>query len=342
MNYIAIHIGEGGFHPNWRSYCLKNNIPFKNVDCYADDIIDQLADCDALMWHHSQNNPKDLLIAKQLLFALEHSGKVVFPDFNTNWHFDDKVAQKYLLELVECPTPQNHVFYEKDAAINWARNASYPLVFKLRRGAGSFNVKLIKSFSNAQKLIHKAFGRGFSNYDGFLAFRETYDHWKKGKSSKLSLLKAFVRIFIQPKFAKVAGREVGYVYFQEFIPNNDSDIRVIVIGNKAFAIKRNVRENDFRASGSGNIEYSKKYFDDKTIKMAFEIAAKLKTQCVAFDFVYKDDNPLVIEISYGYTHAAYAPCEGYWDSALSWFPGSFDSCEWMVDVVVNDIKRKKY
>jgi glutathione synthase/RimK-type ligase-like ATP-grasp enzyme len=342
MHNIAIHSGQGGFHPNWRSYCLKNNIPFKNVDCYADDIIDQLSDCDALMWHHSQNNPKDLLIAKQLLFALEHSGKVVFPDFNTNWHFDDKVAQKYLLELVQCPMTKNYVFYEKDTAINWAKNTNYPVVFKLRGGAGSFNVKLIRSFSKAKSIINKAFNHGFSNYDSISALKETFGFWKKGKVSIIVLLKSFARLFIQPEFAKVAGREVGYVYFQEFIPDNDSDIRVIVIGDKAFAIKRNVRENDFRASGSGNIEYSKKYFDEKTIKTAFDVAGKLKSQCVAFDFVYKEGKPLVIEISYGYAHAAYAPCEGYWDSTLNWYPGNFDSCEWMVDVVINDIKRKKY
>lgn len=342
MKYIAIHIGKGGFHPNWRTYCLKKNIPFKNVDCYADDIIDQLSDCDALMWHHSQNNTKDLLIAKQILFALEHSGKVVFPDFNTNWHFDDKVAQKYLLELIQCPIPKNHVFYEKDIAINWAKNTSYPTVFKLRGGAGSFNVKLIRSFGEAKSIINKAFSNGFSNYDALSAFKEIIRKFRIGKASKINLLKSFVHLFIQPIYAKVAGREVGYVFFQEFIPNNDSDIRVIVIGDKAFAIKRNVRENDFRASGSGNIEYSKKYFEDKTIQTAFDVAKKLKTQCVAFDFVYKDEKPLVIEISYGYTHAAYAPCEGYWDRELNWFPGSFDSCEWMVDVVVNDIKRKKY
>lgn len=209
------------------------------------------------MWHHSQNNPKDLLIAKQILFALEHSGKVVFPDFNTNWHFDDKVAQKYLLELIHCPIPKNHVFYEKESALKWAKSTSYPIVFKLRGGAGSFNVKLIKSFSDAKSIINKAFSQGFSNYDSLSAFKEIFRKFKIGKSSNINLLKSFAHLFIQPQYANVAGREVGYVYFQEFIPNNDSDIRVIVIGDKAFAIKRNVRENDFRASGSGNIEYSK-------------------------------------------------------------------------------------
>ena len=40
-------------------------------------------------------------------------------------------------------------------------------------------------------------------------------------------------------------------------------VRVIVINDKAFAIKRMVRKNDFRASGSGIIEYDKENLTDE-------------------------------------------------------------------------------
>ncbi len=65
------------------------------MDCHASDIVEQLRDCDGLLWHHSQMNTRDLLVAKAILSALEHSGFRVFPDWRTGWHFDDKVAQKY-------------------------------------------------------------------------------------------------------------------------------------------------------------------------------------------------------------------------------------------------------
>ena len=42
-----------------------------------------------------------------------------------------------------------------------------------------------------------------------------------------------------------------YVYFQKFLPNNKYDIRIVVIGDRAFGFIRYNRENDFRASGSG-------------------------------------------------------------------------------------------
>lgn len=92
MKYLAIHHSSFGFHPRWIAYCQKRDIPYKLVNCYDNDLIEQLNDCTALMWHFNQSNHKDNIIAKQILFALDHTGFKVFPDFKTAWHFDDKVG----------------------------------------------------------------------------------------------------------------------------------------------------------------------------------------------------------------------------------------------------------
>ena len=97
---IAIHHHPGSFSNRWIKYCDENGIAYKIVDCYKYDIIQQLSECDALMWHFYHASPKDCLFAKQLLYSVQTLGKKVFPDFNTVWHFDDKVGQKYLLELI--------------------------------------------------------------------------------------------------------------------------------------------------------------------------------------------------------------------------------------------------
>ncbi|GAB1405515.1 hypothetical protein MASR1M74_26960 [Lentimicrobium sp.] len=221
------------------------------------------------MWHHNQGSPCDLTAAKPILFALEQAGIKVFPNFNTNWHFDDKLGQKYLLEAIGAPLVPTYVFLNKKAALDWAVSASFPKVFKLRGGAGSANVQLAKTQRQAKKLIRKAFGKGFSNYDAARSLKERWRLWCLKKTTMADVLKGVVRIVYPPPFAKTLGRETGYVYFQDFIPNNDHDIRVIVVGNKAFAIKRMVRESDFRASGSGHILYDKENFNNKDIKLAF-------------------------------------------------------------------------
>jgi glutathione synthase/RimK-type ligase-like ATP-grasp enzyme len=338
---IGIHQINGSFSDRWIAYCATRNIPYKIVDCYSTNIIPQLAECDALMWHHSQNNPKDLLIAKPILFSFEQSGKVVFPDFKTNWHFDDKLGQKYLLESLGIPFVKSFAFFDKHEAQKWLDQTDFPVVFKLRSGAGSFNVKLVKSKNEALKLIKTAFGRGFSNYNAFAALKEIIRKRNLGKASKKDVLKGIAHLLILPKFAIIAGRERGYIYFQEFIPDNTFDIRVIVIGEKAFAIKRMVRMNDFRASGSGNILYEKEYFDDDTIKLAFEISRKLGSQCSAYDFVFKNGKPFVIEVSYGFNPEGYEACTGYWNSDLEWIPGRFNPYGWMVENVIAQINSTK-
>ncbi len=333
---IAIHNGKDGFHPEWVKYSKENNIPHKIVDCYSNNLIQQLEDCHALMWHFSQNNPKDILISKQILFSLQQSGMKVFPDFNTMWHFDDKLGQKYLLESLKLPFVQSYAFYTAETAISWAEKTTYPKVFKLRGGAGSTNVRLVENKKSAIYIINTAFGPGFSNYDRLGSFKESWRLYKLSKISIITLLKSALRMIIQPKFSEIMGMERGYVYFQDYIPGNDSDIRVVVIADKAFAIKRLVRKGDFRASGSGHILYEKALFDEVIIKLAFNASQKLKSQCIAFDFVYQDGNPLIIEISYGFAPHGYRECVGYWDSDMNWFEGKFDPYSWMLDLMLDE------
>jgi len=65
---IAIHETKGGFSKKWIEYCQSNSVPYKIVNCYDSDIIKQLDDCGALMWHHQQWDYRDALVAKSIDF----------------------------------------------------------------------------------------------------------------------------------------------------------------------------------------------------------------------------------------------------------------------------------
>ena len=333
---IAIHDSKGSFSDRWIRYCKEKGVAYKTVDCYDNNIIAQVQDCDGLMWHFHHAKPEDWLIAKPLLYALAAKpGFRVFPDFNTAWHFDDKISQKYLLESVGAPLVPTHVFVNESDAREWAGSATYPVVFKLRAGAGSVNVSLVRSRSGAERTIRKAFGRGY-RHDSLVPLREVLQKVREGRASKSALLGAVGHLFIPTGFSRVHGRERGYVYFQEFIPGNDHDIRVVVIDGKAFAIKRLVREGDFRASGSGHILYDRELFDEGTVALALETAEKMGSQCAAFDFVYKAGAPMIVEMSYGFSPDGYDRCPGYWDRSLRWLEGPFDPYGWMVEMVVGN------
>jgi len=159
-----------------------------------------------------------------------------------------------------------------------------------------------------------------------------------GKTDLKDLVKGLIRFVYPTEFSKFYPPEKGYVYFQDFIPNNEFDIRIVVIGDKAFALKRPVRKNDFRASGGGTIIYKKNEIDERCVMIAFEVNQKLNCQSIAYDFVFEENNnPLIVEISYGYSVKAYDFCEGYWTSDMQWHKGThFDFCGWMVGNLINE------
>src|SRR5690606_34228646 len=152
---IAIHSG-GSWNSKWRDYCLKQNIPHQELNCYDSDIIKKLREngITHLMWHFNHSIHKDLLMARNVLYSAKKMGIKIYPDFDTCWHFDDKIAQKYLLESVGAPVVPSWAFYERDEALSWLKNyTQFPLVAKLRGGAGSHNVKLINNISEAKNYV---------------------------------------------------------------------------------------------------------------------------------------------------------------------------------------------
>lgn len=335
MIKIAI-VKAGGFSQPWIKYCELQGIDYKVVNPYDENIVDIVkSDCSAFMWHHHHSDYRDNLFAKQLIFSLEEAGIKCFPSSSTTWHFDDKVGQKYLLESIGAPLVPSHVFYTKKEALLWIEKVSFPKVFKLRGGAGSSNVRLVESRYKARRLVNKSFSSGFSPSNHFHLFVDSLKKFFHGYAKTYDVAKysyILARSMFIPSMLPV---QKGYVYFQDFIENNDFDIRVVVIANRAFAIKRMVRKNDFRASGSGNIKYDRHEINEQCVKIAFEVGGKLKLQCVAMDFVFKNERPLIVEMSYGFSVGGYTPCPGYWTSDMKWHEEKgFDFCGWMVETVV--------
>ena len=311
---VAIHNGAG-WNVEWINYVRLNNIPHIIVDCYASNIMHTLLENNIthLMWHFSHNLPIDIFMARNVLTSAEHSGIKVFPSSTSAWHFDDKVSQKYLLESIKAPLVPSYVFYEMKTALDWASKTDYPKVAKLRRGAGSYNVRLIKSHADAVRYIKQMFGPGLNPSPGYLADAKTKIKVAGGLSGIIKRLKKAPRFFqMVRRSRKGFPKERGYVYFQDFIPNNECDYRVIVVNHKAFGLKRKVREGDFRASGGGMFDYSD--IDESVINIAKVTASHLDMSSVAFDFVLMDGRPLIVEISYGFGTEGAGQVNTYWDS----------------------------
>lgn len=299
----------------------KNNIPSIRLRIEQSDFWGQVRNLSLFIMRFPHHD-SDLQKARDLLPIIERvHGVKCFPNLVAGWHYDDKIKQYHLLHSIGFPITESWVFYDKNAALEWVEHASYPVVFKLRGGAGSQNVILVKNKNQANRLVKRMFGRGiyperFANLNSlrlkhFSVYRELHHiggnlyRWSKGLdvSTNWQLQK-------------------NYVYFQKFLPNNMWDTRITVIGERAFAFRRMARQDDFRASGSGRIDYDMSKIDLRCVEIAFVISKKMGFQSMAYDFLLNENNkPEFCEVSYTYVSSAIHKCPGYWDSALNWHKG---------------------
>lgn len=334
---IAVHHDNKSYSKGLIEYLTQHNIEFKIVNAYSSSIIFDLIDCDAFFWHFFHNDPKDVLFAKQLLFSVQSIGLKVFPDFNTTWHFDDKVGQKYLLEAHNMPLIPSYVGYTKKDALGLLKLVQYPIVFKLRGGAGSRNVSLIRNHEEAIKKINKAFGRGFRQFDPYSDFLDSFNSIRKNGINFLNIkniFKSLAHFVIPYQIEKVVGRERGYFYFQQFIPNCLFDYRVQFIGDICYAMKRYVREGDFRASGGGNIDYDGSKVPIEVIKISKRVKESLQMQTMAVDILDTGKEYLIAEVSYAFAIDE-GECDfGYYDNDLNWVKEKFNPYEFMVNMIL--------
>lgn len=340
---IAIHDRPGSYSDRWIRYCEERGIPYKRVNCYDSDILEQVKGCQGLMWNWSHNDYRDQNFARQLSYAIEKMGIRMFPDHNTSWHFDDKVGQKYLLESIGVPMIPSYVFYTKQDAFTWIANTDFPKVFKLRGGAGSANVKLVQTPAQARALVNRAFSRGFPSVNKHSMLQQRLWVLRRDRDLKAvsSLLKGVFRCLKPPSGQSMLPRHKGYSYFQDFIPGNQYDQRVLVIGNRAVSHRRYIRKNDFRASGSGLVHIDKEPRDIRAVKIAFNVCKVLHTQCLAFDFLYHPDGrPLIVEISYASPLTVYDLTPGYWNENLEWIEADVNPQFFIIEDLISCIQGK--
>lgn len=307
----------------WVEYCKKNKIFYEVVNPYKIGVVKYLLSFDLILWHLSNYSFKDMLMSRNVLNTLEENGKQVFPSFKDAWHFDDKLAETYLLESIDAPIPSSYYYYNLEDLKYAIKQSdfSFPIIAKLRNGSGSHNVKLIKSEKELISYGNKMFGSGISSVPSLLY--KTTSNVKSSKDLKTFIARA-KRI---PEFlkslsnAKKFNIERGYVYLQEFVPNDGYDLKVVVIGEKLSFIGRNIREGEYRASGGGDLFYDKNKVTKNVIDSAFLTSEKLGFICMGYDYVInsKTGEGKIIEISFGFSHHAIIDAKGYFDRDGVWY-----------------------
>jgi len=307
----------------YREILKANSIDYIDLDSNHPDFWKQIENIDFFIyrWAHTDYHHQH---AETIIPVIENFyRKPCFPNWPTCWHYDDKIKQSLMLTSMGFPACRHYVFWGEEPAFDWIENtASFPLVFKLKTGSGSLQVKLIKDKTEATRFLRRMFSKGIiTTSQGILNTYRTfnYDNYKTLKFfAKTQLLNRF-----SMPLTKSWIKQKNYFYVQKYYKGNEYDTRVQITGARGFAFVRYNRPNDFRASGSNNWSLDHVKIDMEFVKIAFEVSKSFGFQSMAYDFIYDENRkPVIVEISYCFgDYPEFS--NGYWDESLNWHDGRF-------------------
>lgn len=304
---VIQHNGEKqSFSKRWSAMARQQGITTVPVDVFAPDAIDRISECDAFMWRcDPSSHPR--LYAKRLLYAVEKGLNMpVFPSLKSWWHFEDKIGQYYFLSAAGIPTPKTHISWTRRQAETFCDSADYPFVLKLSAGYQGSNVRLVHDRNEARFHVDAMFGHGVTGLGYLPASRPRMLMRRLHAAAEVAM--GHNPYGPTPQ----AELEHGYFFAQDFLPDNDFDVRVTIIGKRAFAFRRLNRPGDFRASGSGRIDWDPTRIDEATIRFACRVAHQLDAQTVALDILRRGSELVVIELTLAYASWAVRDCPGHW------------------------------
>lgn len=264
MKKIALIKSKNDIWKAFNNILLKKNYSPTLIDPFINKELEFLLNnkWDAVIWVAKQNL-KIKKLAKKILGSLDKEKNIkIYPDWNSYWHYDDKISQYFLLKRSSIPIPKTNIFYDSAEAINHINSVELPVIFKYEDGASSENVFVVKSKHKGKRKIYSTFNKGFRS------------------------------ILTKKKRKK-------HLIIQEFQKNNSGDYRLVCYGKEILGYFRENRDNEPLASGSNKIDF--KEIPSELLTWTYDINKKLGYKVMSYDIIKGNDSDWVItEISVVY------------------------------------------
>lgn len=152
--------------------------------------------------------------------------------------------------------------------------SSIPFVLKTPDGSGSSGVHLIKKAEDLQNIKNKTL-----------------------KTNSKRKLKNIIRSkqLTEEQFSRYlyAYKKFKRYIAQPFLDNLTCDYRVLAIEDRFYAMRRDVKKGDFRASGSKKFHYHDVPLE--VLSYAKEVSSKIDNPYLSIDLAFKDNAPYLIE-----------------------------------------------
>lgn len=143
--------------------CIELNIEYVIIDALSSSWLENLQknlDCDGYLVRppHEFQEHNDVFM-ERLYFLNKELGKPIYPSYEELRLYENKRNMVSWLQIHKFPHPNTKVFIEKSEALEYIENCKYPIVIKSNIGSSATGVKIVKSKSEAKKIINNVFGR---------------------------------------------------------------------------------------------------------------------------------------------------------------------------------------
>ncbi|MBY8044186.1 hypothetical protein KW486_17125 [Vibrio fluvialis] len=265
------------------SLSIEFDVIIKTLDQWANELCDNsLCFIGDYFFFASSQIPEYKSAILDIAYETQRRGGLLVPSFDFYLAHENKYYQELHKNRIGITTPRCKLLTTSNSNVNFS-NSKY--VVKPSFGFGSRGISLQ---DNSERVLSAS-----------RSLMTSYILSGKGVYNKI---KCFIKSI---KFRGLYPRKFGKVVAQEYIPDLQHDWKVLVFNNKAFALKRFVRKNDFRASGSGDFDFSQ-VASDELIKFAFSVKNKFNVPFVSLDIA--ESNNLLSIIEYQAVHFGLVTC----------------------------------
>lgn len=241
---------------------------------------------------------------EDILLRLEMEGAVLLPRFEYFRAHHNKVFMELCRTCLsdEYQTIKSCCFYTTgDLEKILKENAIYyPVVLKCAQGAGSAGVEIAE---NRNELLKKARRMGKINYEYVCCTKKDRIRHYLGRIKRRMKKDGAIEL--------PSPREK--LIIQTYIPNLSCDYKVLVFGEKYYLLKRYVREGEFRASGSGKLEFPNSFADmeKNVLEYAYGAYKQINSPMLSIDIAFDGKNCHMLEfqcLNFGPYTLQYSSC----------------------------------
>ena len=212
---------------------------------------------------------------EDVIYALHYQGARVIPGFEFLRANNNKVFMELLRDLLPHKSIKNirSLHYGTlEKMVESADKITFPVVIKAAKGAMSKGVYLANDINELKRKTKKISRTSFP----FKVLWELKNYIKH--KGKIKLSSRFREKFVA----------------QNFVENLNGDWKVLVFGDKYYALERKNRKNDFRASGSGIFMFDEKINND-LLDFASDVFEKFNLPNLSLDIGFNGKEYFLIE-----------------------------------------------